>query len=101
MLCCAFVFQFYSYARVFIRSIFNGKAWFTAKECQTTGTYTSTFLKAKKMATLGHPSTLQIPLVAKTCTMSRTSLQSAGIMNKFNIWCVGKGTARLTTPGNL
>ena len=58
-------------------------------------------LMAKKMATLGHPSTLQIPLVAKTCTMSRTSLQSAGIMAEFNIWCIGKGTARLTTPGNL
>ena len=42
MLCCAFVYQFYSYAHVFILSIFNGKAWSTAKECQTTGTYTST-----------------------------------------------------------
>ena len=55
-------------------------------------------LMAKKKPTLGHRGTMQIPLVAKTCTMSIiASLQSAGIMGKFSIWCIGKGTARLTT----
>ena len=101
MLCCAFVFQFYSHAHVFSLSIFQWESVVHSQRVPNHRHLHVYLLMAKKMATLGHPSTLLIPLVAKTCTMSRASLQSAGIMGKFNIWCVGKGTARLTTPGNL
>ena len=60
---------------------------------------------AKKMAALGHPSTLQIPLVAKTCTMTRTSLQSTGIIGciKYLVRWQGYGEADDTwkSPAHL